>query len=69
MVKVWDMNRKTEKALDTLVILYSRFEQVSKDLGEVDPTFDEEFEEYCCAGGPCKLCGLPSGIMKSPKMT
>ena len=37
----WDMNRKTEKALDTLAIFFARFEQVSKDLGEVDQQFDE----------------------------
>ena len=43
--KVWDTNRKTEKALDTVAILYGRFEQVSKDLGEVDHTIDKEFEE------------------------
>ena len=44
--KVWDVNRKTEKALDTLEILYVRFEVVSRDLGEVDQVFDEEPQRF-----------------------
>ena len=38
-------NRKAEQGLGTLAILYVRFEQVSKDLGEADHKFDKEFEE------------------------
>ena len=34
-----------EKALDTLAILYARFEKVSRDLGEVGRQFDKEFME------------------------
>ena len=33
---VSDLNRKTEKALDTLVILNARFEVVGKGLGEIE---------------------------------
>ena len=37
--KVWSLNRQTEKALDTLVILYERSEQVKNSFVNV------EFEE------------------------
>ena len=43
--KVWDLDRKPEKAPDTLAILYAGFEKVSRDVGEVDQMFDKEFEE------------------------
>ena len=43
--KVWDMNRKTEQALDTFAILNTKFEQVTEDLGEVVEQFDKEFGE------------------------
>ena len=43
--KVRDLIRRIEQALDTLAILYVRFEQVSKDLGEVYQQIDKEFEE------------------------
>ena len=43
--KVRDMNRKTEQALDTFAILNARFEQVTKDLAEVDEQFHKEFDE------------------------
>ena len=36
---------KTEKAPDTLVILYERFEKVSRGLGEIDQKFDKEFAD------------------------
>ena len=42
--KAWDFLGKTEKALETLAILYARFEKVSRDLGAVDQKFDKEFE-------------------------
>ena len=41
--KVWDLNRKTEKALETLALLYTRFEQINSDLDKVDKDFDKEF--------------------------
>ena len=43
--KVWNMNRKTEQALDTFAILNTKFEQVTDDLGEVVEQFDKEFGE------------------------
>ena len=43
--KVRARNRKTKKALDTLEILYERFEQVNSDLANVDKEFDKEFQE------------------------
>ena len=36
---VWDLNWKTERALDTLANLYERFEQVNSDLAKVDKEF------------------------------
>ena len=38
--KVWDLNKKTEWALEALAILYARF-----DLGEVYQNVDKEFEQ------------------------
>ena len=38
---VWDLNRKTARALETLALLYTRFEQVNCDLAKVDEDFDK----------------------------
>ena len=35
----------TEKALETLAILYERFEQVNSDLADMDKKLDTEFEK------------------------
>ena len=43
--KVWALNRQTETALDTLAILYQRFERVNSDLANVDKQFDKGCEE------------------------
>ena len=43
--KVWDLNRKTERALDTLAILCERFEQVNSDVAKVDKEIDREFAQ------------------------
>ena len=40
--KGWDLNRKTEKALDTMAILCARFDKVSRVLGEIDQQFDKD---------------------------
>ena len=37
----WDLNRKTEKALETLAIFYVRFEQGIKGSVVLDPKFDK----------------------------
>ena len=41
--QVHDLNQKTMKGLDTLAILYSRFEKVSNSPGEADQMFDKDF--------------------------
>ena len=37
------MNRKTERALETLALLYMRLEQFNSDFAKVDKEFDKEF--------------------------
>ena len=41
--KLWDMNRETERALDTLTLLYERIVQVNSDFAKVDTEFVREF--------------------------
>ena len=41
--KVFYLNQKTMKALETLAFLYSVFEQAGRSLGEVDQLFDKGF--------------------------
>ena len=37
------MNWKTERALETLALLYARCDQVNSDLAKADKEFDKEF--------------------------
>ena len=39
------MKRDAERALDTLTLLYERFEQVNTDLANLDQKIDKQFEE------------------------
>ena len=39
--EVWDLNMQTETALNTLAILFERFEQVNSDLANVAKNFDK----------------------------
>ena len=43
MIKFGTSPEKLRTPLDTFAILYARFEQVCRDLGEVDQHFDKEF--------------------------
>ena len=43
--QAWDLNPKTEQVLETLAILYARFEQVNSALAKADKEFDTEFAQ------------------------
>ena len=43
--KELSLNKKTEKALETLAILCERFEQVKSNVAAIDKKFDAEYEE------------------------
>ena len=43
--KVYDLNQKTMKSLDTLALLHANFEKVSKDMREVEAQFDRDLHD------------------------
>ena len=43
--KVWSLNSGTEKASETLAVLFERLKQVKSDLADVDEEMDEEMDE------------------------
>ena len=56
--KVWDLNKETENGLETLAVLFERFERANSDLADIDKQFDvryEEMEELVEGEGPWRL--------------
>ena len=56
--KVWDLNKETENVLETLAVLFERFERANSDLADIDKQFDvryEEMEELVEGEGPWRL--------------
>ena len=52
--KVWALNKGTENGLETLAVLFERFERANSDLADIDKQFDvryEEMEELAQGGG------------------
>ena len=43
--KVYDLNQRTMKALETLAFLHSTFEAAGKDLNKADELLDKDFQE------------------------
>ena len=43
--KVWASNKETENGLETLAVLFERFERANSDLADIDKQFDVRYEE------------------------